>query len=66
MKNSPFDLGNNDSYDRWKEDKLRNYPSKLEDLQVEVNDPRKFSKIELEELMRRCRKANMAIYVGKT
>lgn len=66
MKNSPFDLGNNDAYARWKEDKLKNYPSKLEDLQVEVNDPRKFSKIELEELMRRCRKTNMAIYVGKT
>jgi len=66
MVSSPFDLGNKDAYARWKEAKLNNYPTKLEDLQVEVNDPRKFSKIELEELVKRCRKANMAIYVGKT
>ena len=66
MENSPFNLGNDDAYSRWKENKLKNYPTKLEDLLVEVNDPRKFSKIELEELIRLCRKANMAIYVGKT
>ena len=66
METSPFDLENDDAYARWKEDKLKNYPTKLEDLQVEVNDPRKFSKVELDELIRICRIANMAIYVGKT
>ena len=38
METSPFDLRNDDAYSRWKENKLKNYPTKLEDLQVEVND----------------------------
>ena len=66
METSPFDLGDRDAYSRWKEAKLKDYPTKIEDLQVEVNDPRKFSKSELEALIKCCRKTNMAIYVGKT
>jgi len=66
METSPFDLGNKYAYARWRDAKLKDYPTKIEDLQVEVNDPRKFSKNELKALMKRCRKTNMAIYIGKT
>ena len=66
MEGSPFDLENNDAYSRWKECKLKDYPTKIEDLQVEVNDPRNFTQSEFEALLQRCSKANMAIYVGKT
>ena len=66
METSPFDLGNEDAYARWRDAKLKDYPTKIEDLQVEVNDPRKFTKNELKALMKCCRKANMAIYIGKT
>ena len=66
MEDSPFDLANNETYLRWRDRKLKKYPQKIEELMVEINDPRKLKQIEFEALLKRCRKTNMAIYAGRT
>lgn len=66
MVRSPFLLDNEALYQRWREQKLQDYPIHLEDLMVEVNDPRKLTDTEHQAILNRCRKANMAIYAGKT
>ena len=63
---SPFNLDNNDVYEKWRDTKLKDYPKNTEDLIVEINDPRTLSKIEHHELLDVCRKTNMVIYAGKT
>ena len=63
---SPFELVNNEGYKRWRDEKLKDYPRTLDELVVEVNDPRKLSSAEHEKLLELCRKTNMAIYIGKT
>ncbi|MCP4410272.1 MAG: taurine catabolism dioxygenase TauD, partial [Gammaproteobacteria bacterium] len=37
---SPFDLGNDSAYSRWRDQKLEQAPTKLEELVVEIDDPR--------------------------
>lgn len=59
---SPYALGNDALYRRWRAWKLENYPVRTESVVVEVRDPRNPSPIEMQELLRVCRKANMAIY----
>ena len=66
MKVSPFDLEDNETYLHWRDSKLKNYPEKIEDLLVEINDPRKLKQSEYDALLKRCRKTNMAVYAGKT
>ncbi|MCK5263280.1 MAG: taurine catabolism dioxygenase TauD, partial [Gammaproteobacteria bacterium] len=63
---SPFSLENEDLYNRWRDQKLKNYPQGLGDLLVEINDPRKLTDTEFEALQSRCRKTNMALYASKT
>lgn len=63
---SPFALENEGLYNRWREQKLKDYPASLGDLLVEINDPRKLTNSEFEALQSRCRKANMALYASKT
>ncbi|MBU0654253.1 MAG: TauD/TfdA family dioxygenase [Gammaproteobacteria bacterium] len=63
---SPFLPNNDTQYQRWREQKLQHYPVYLEDLIVEVHDPRHLTDIEHQAMLERCRKANMAIYAGKT
>ena len=59
---SPYALGNDALYRRWRAWKLENYPVRTESVVVEVRDPRNPSPTEAQELLRICRKANMAIY----
>ena len=59
---SPYALGNDALYRRWRTWKLENYPVRTESVVVEVRDPRNPSSTETQELLRVCRKANMAIY----
>ena len=66
MDINPFDLEDNETYLRWRESKLKDYPTKFDNLLVEVNNPRKLRQREFDALQQRCRKANMAVYVGKT
>jgi Taurine catabolism dioxygenase TauD, TfdA family len=63
---SPFNLDNDDLYQRWRDQKLKDYPRNLGDLLVEINDPRALTDSEHAALLARCRKANMALYAGKT
>jgi alpha-ketoglutarate-dependent taurine dioxygenase len=61
---NPFDLDNDMAYREWREQKLEGYPERLEDLIVEIHDPRQLTKAEHEAIHSRCRKTNMAIYAG--
>jgi len=63
---SPFDLDDDATYQRWRDAKLKDYPQELGDLVVEIDDPRTLGEHEHAALLARCRKANMALYAGKT
>ncbi len=65
-RGNPFDLDNASDYEAWRDRKLENYPDRVDQLIVEVNDPRQLSKPEFEAIHSRCRKANMAVYAGPT
>lgn len=62
--NSPFHPDNGPAYQFWREAKLRDYPERLEELVVEVADPKALTSAEHAALLARCRKANMAVYAG--
>ncbi len=66
MVPSPFDLDNNDFYQRWRDSKLQDYPRSLADLVVEINDPRQLTTIEQQKLLAVCQKTNMVLYAGNT
>jgi alpha-ketoglutarate-dependent taurine dioxygenase len=62
--NSPFDLNDMESYLRWRERKLATLPASVDELVVEVRDPRALTQSEhaaLASLVQRC---NMAIYAS--
>jgi len=59
---SPFDLGDDETYRRWRAAKLAGHPSRIEDLMVDVGDPRRLTAAEQGALLEVCRRANMAIY----
>lgn len=60
----PFALDRAGAYLRWRERKLARYPRRLEDLIVEVRDPRRLSDSEADEIRRVCAVANMAVYAS--
>jgi len=62
---SPYDLNKASAYQRWREQKLEQAPTSVAELIVEVNDPRKLSCSEHEELLKRCQRANMVIYASR-
>ena len=61
-----FDLDNATAYAAWREAKLAAHPRRLEDLLVEVADPRRLTSAEREALLARCGVANMALYASAT
>lgn len=61
-----FDLDNTTAYAAWREAKLATHPRRLEDLLVEVADPRRLTFAEREALLARCGVANMALYASRT
>lgn len=63
---SPFALNNEALYQRWRDQKLATHPNSLQELLVEIKDPRSLSKNEYGALLDRIQRANMAIYVGNT
>ena len=63
---SPFDLDNEKAYQAWRENKLENYPEKVEDLIVEINNPACLSPAEFEAIQTLLVKTNMAVYAGNT
>lgn len=66
VNNSPFLLNNQDSYQYWRDKKLSSHPSSIEQLLVEINDPRSLTKAEHSALLDLTQRANMAIYIGNT
>jgi len=58
----PFSLDDAQGYARWRERKLQGYPSRVEDLIVEVRDPMSLSRAEYQALAGALRRANMVIY----
>jgi len=60
----PFRLDDGDAYQRWRERKLREYPRTVDELIVEVRDPRRLTHEERTALSERFRRANMAVYAG--
>lgn len=63
---SPFDLEDSAAYLAWREAKLTAAPRSLDELIVEIGDPRHLTAAEHQALLARCRRANLAIYVGTT
>jgi len=63
---SPFDLNQHDAYQAWREKKLELHPRSLDELIVEIADPRRLSETEKAAILERCRRCNMAIYAGPT
>lgn len=61
---SPFDLDQPDAYRAWRDERLARYPGTVDDLVVEVRDPRQLSAAEHQALLERCQRCNMAIYAG--
>lgn len=66
MSFRPFDLSREKDYVQWRERKLETSPKSIEDLIVNIRDPRKLTAHERDSLLVRCRRANMAIYVSET
>ncbi len=58
----PFNLQTAHAYRAWMQTKLEHYPQRVEELIVEIRDPRALTAAEREALIARCRRANMAIY----
>ena len=63
-EDSPFSLANTTAYQAWRDNKLDGYPTRIEDLVVEVNNPRNLTPAEFEAMHARCVKTNMAIYAS--
>jgi hypothetical protein len=61
---SPFHPDNASAFKRWKDEKLKNYPNNINDLIVEISDPRRLSESERKQLLSLCQKSNMAIWAG--
>ena len=62
----PFDLAHPEKYARWRESKLELHPTRIEDLIVEIRDPRRLTDNEANAILDRCRRANMAIYASRS
>ncbi len=61
-----FDLDNETAYRAWRERKLEQHPRLLDELLVEVRDPRRLSSAEREAILACHRRANMALYASGT
>lgn len=59
---SPFDLDATQAYGAWRERKLADYPARLDELVVPVENPRALSDTERAAIRRACARANMAVY----
>lgn len=66
LLNSPYSLDNEDAYLRWRDAKLKEYPESINEIIVEVNDPRQLSEAEYQALLGSIRKTNMVLYVSAT
>ncbi len=63
-RNNPFDPDNHDAYPRWRDAKLQDYPANLDELIIEIREPREATPAERQAIGQRCAKTNMAIWTG--
>ena len=63
---NPFDLENEKAYQLWRDIKLENYPEKIADIIVEINNPAALTNAEFNAIQTRLLKTNMAVYAGTT
>lgn len=63
-RGGPFDLDADAAYRRWRDTKLEHYPRSVDELVVEVSDPRRLSRGEKARIIELCRRANMALYAS--
>jgi hypothetical protein len=63
---SPFLLENERTYQAWRSRKLEGYPARLEQILVEINDPRSLTQAEYQAILQICQKTNMAVYASQT
>ena len=59
---SPFDLNDDASYQRWRDAKLENYPTKIDQIMIEVGNIEQLSPAEHQALVASCKKTNMVLY----
>jgi hypothetical protein len=64
--NSPFDLSARAAYTEWRQRKLDTAPRRIEDILIEIDDPRSLKPDEQRRLLDLNASANMAIYVSRT
>ena len=64
--NSPFALTDDSLYQRWRDQKLKDYPQTLGELIVQVKDPRQLSAAEHQAMLQCLRKTNMVIYISQS
>ena len=64
--NSPFDLTATAAYAEWRRRKLDTAPRRIEDIVVELDDPRALTGLERQRLLDLNAANNMAVYVSKT
>ncbi|MHB8884949.1 MAG: TauD/TfdA family dioxygenase [Methylovirgula sp.] len=57
-----FDLDDDVAYRVWRDSKLELYPSRAEDLWVEIRDPNELTSCERTAISERCLRGNMALY----
>lgn len=65
-ESSPFSLANTGAYAAWRDAKLAVAPTRLDELLVEIDDPRQLRAAQHEALAARVRRANMAIYASNS
>ncbi len=63
---SPFLLDDKELYQHWRDKKLQEHPQSINELIVEIKNPRNLSKSEYKALLNLTQKANMAIYISNT
>ena len=61
---SPFDRAATDSYRRWRDIKLKDYPTTIKSLIVEINKFDHVTDAEQKKIIQLCRKTNMVIYAA--
>ncbi len=61
----PFDPDDDGAYRQWRAAKLARYATRVEDLIIEVGDPRALTPAERAAMQARCAAANMVIYASR-
>jgi hypothetical protein len=65
LPSNPFDLRDEEAYQRWREWKLNQAPASIDEIIIEVGDPLDLSASEHASLLAACVRSNMVIYAGR-